>query len=377
MVRTMTPDNIPNESPNLGDSSSNTHPSTTNIHPNTNAHQGMKAGNTMSDISTFTSDGMIGTGGNARRELPGSIDPTTDVNTAMEMAGLNFTVDAAPLSAWTPEFEHIDLGGIRAVYKTGNEPIKQLGKPIGPATPFEQPEVLGEFAKIVLTEIPGSYIGAGGVFGENGCRAFIQPVMPNPLCLTNDHEVFSTFPIMTGWGGTSKLVIMGSNVVPNCTNQFPSMLRDSVKVIALKHSGNFLQKLQDARTALRVQLESTRLWDIEMQRLFDTPFPSITPMVDHVLGDRPDEFVPTDDGGERRNRAYTNWENKRQAIRAEWDQDFNTDIQGTAFGAVMAVQGAFQHRPWSNTVTASTQMLALADNNMPEARRAFALVAQG
>lgn len=327
------------------------------------------------NINIFAGSGMIGTGRNERRELPGSIDPTTDVDAAMDLLGLTFPVVAAPLQAWTPDFQDIDLGGIRTVYN--GDTFRTLGKPIGPATPFEQPEVLGEFAKIVLSEIPGSYIGAGGVFGENGCRAFIQPVMPNPLCLTNDHKVFSTFPIMTGWGGTAKLAIMGSSVVPNCTNQFPSLISDAVKLISLRHSGNFLEKLHTARIALRDQLEATRLWDDEIQRLFDTPFPSITPMVDHVLGDRPAEFLPTDDGGERRNRAYTNWENRRQAIRAEWDKDFNTDIQGTAFGAVMAVQGAFQHQPWSNTVTASKQMLALADNKMPEARRAFALVAQG
>ena len=345
-----------------------------NNQPNTTSPKGRKGINNMSNhINTFTKDGMIGTGGNVRRELPGSIDPTTDVDTAMKLCGLDFTVAAAPCQAWTPDFQDIDLGGLQTVYN----PIigKSLGNPIGAATPFEQPEVLGEFAKIVLTEIPGSHIAAGGTFGKNGCRAWIQPVMPNPLCLTNDHEVFTSFPIMTGWGGTATLSILGSNIVPNCTNQFPSMIRDSVRVITLRHSGNFQQKLFDARQALSHQLESTRLWDIEMQRLFDTPFPSITPMVEHVLGDRPAEFVPTDDGGERRNRAYANWENRREAIRREWDQDFNTDIQGTAFGAVMAVQGAFQHPSWSNTMTASKQMLALADNKMSEARRAYALVA--
>ena len=327
-------------------------------------------------INAFSKSGMIGNGVNHRRPLPASIGLVEDVDAAVELTGLDVEVVDAVKYAHTSTYESIDLGGERACYKLA-EPFQQLGSGIGPTTPYEQPSMLGELAKVVMAEQPGTRIVAGGWWGHKESKAFIQCKLPESRTSHHGRTIEDCILIATGWGGSSSLHIMGTNIIPECTNQFQSMFNGSRSIDTVRHSGNFDYKVLAAKKALVEHVAQFDAWDRALRDMMETPM-ELDGMVSAVLGARPPAHISNPDRlhGDLLNPAHISWGKRRDSIYREYGQDFNDDIKHTAFGCLMAVQGAEQHFYGGKTKprTVNAQITRLCNNDAPNAKKAFAYI---
>jgi hypothetical protein len=155
---------------------------------------------------------------------------------------------------------------------------------------------------------------------------------------------------------------MASNFRPSCTNQWGELLRHSQRLTAVAHTASSEMRLREAVFTLQAAVTQFDEWDLALRELIATPA-AMTTHLDNISGPRPDKA----------GRGLTIWENTRDRVWDEYGKAFNDNIVGTAYGVLMAAQGADEHTSKCGKGKRPEQQLGrLTTGRYPLARRAMA-----
>lgn len=183
-----------------------------------------------------------------------------------------------------------------------------------------------------------------------------------------DEKQFRYMLVYTSHDGSKPFAVRFTNVRVECMNTFSmAMGKANQMVHTVRHTSNALQYVYEAEQAVKQAVQTFDLLDLEIERLLMQEMsPAETAgLFKKVIGERPDE----------KGRSQTMWENTLDSIVAELKADHNDNIRGTAWGAVMAVNG---YELWGQTVRGQKreekQFKALLDGKYPLTERALALV---
>ena len=147
----------------------------------------------------------------------------------------------------------------------------------------------------------------------------------------------------TSHDGTTALVGCLAPYIIVCANTFrASLLSTAPQEVRIKHTANVRDNLTVARRVLRDMVGAATETDAAIARLLDTPAPAtvfLNETVDQVAAQAYGKDKPTEDG-----RSLTVWENRHDAIVDEYySSHVPAEHRGTAWGALMALQGYEQH----------------------------------
>lgn len=182
-----------------------------------------------------------------------------------------------------------------------------------------------------------------------------------------DEKQFRYMLVYTSHDGSKPFAVRFTNVRVECMNTFSmAMGKASQMVHTIRHTSNAAQYIYEAENAVKAAVQTFDLLDLEIEQLLTTKMsPTQTlSLFKKVMGERPDE----------KGRALTMWDNTFDAIVAEFKADHNDNIRGTAWSAVMAVNG---YELWGQTVRGQKreekQFKALLDGKYPMTEKALVL----
>jgi len=182
-----------------------------------------------------------------------------------------------------------------------------------------------------------------------------------------DERQFRYMLFYTSHDGSKPLAVRFTNVRVECMNTFSmTMGKASQLVQTIRHTTNAESYAIAAQGALRAAVEQFDLLDLEIENLLSIEMSKSDTFTTFkkVLGDRPDS-----------GRSQTMWDKAFDGIVDEWNADFNSNIRGTAWGTVMAVNG---YELWGQTArgqsTAQKQMRHLLDGRYDLTEKTLTLV---
>lgn len=277
---------------------------------------------------------------------------------ALVAAGLDYTVDSVPLSTVEPDapfaqnFFKMVRSSDGAYVGVRSSRFHQ-----------HQPQVLGVLADAVLKLRSDAYVDSAGQ-SPNGQLQFLSVTLNDEPIVGPNGGQHRKILLVNGTNGNSKLRGIAYNLELACMNQFPAIFRKGSELLSLGHTWSAAQALP---TAMRALQDSVRIYDemdAEIERLLSTPVNAPMHVLGQVVGPRPEE-----------GRAVTEWEKRFDAIVAEYRAEWNDNIRGTAWGVVMAAQGADEHASKSKRGLKDTQrVLRVIRNQYPLMGRALTLV---
>lgn len=173
--------------------------------------------------------------------------------------------------------------------------------------------------------------------------AFVSVAIPDIDALDGLPARGYSMNLGTSHDGTTALVGCLAPYIIVCANTFrASLLTNAPNEVRIKHTANMRDNLATARMVLRDMVGAATATDAAIMRLLDTPVDAsnfLHTTVDEVTTLAYGNEKPTDEG-----RALTMWENRKDAII---DQYYSSNVpvhfRGTAWGALMALQGYEQH----------------------------------
>jgi hypothetical protein len=298
------------------------------------------------DFSAMPTGGM-------GRNLPMGITPCTNGKVALMLAGIDWEVETTSLADLT------DLGRAADTtisHRSDNGDIIGIN---GKKHVVIQNAVLAELGDAIIGCAPGAKYVAGGA-RNMGEMTFLQIELPSPLRLGEGEEVSRFITLYTNHNG-GKIVTMASNFRPSCTNQWGELLRQSQRLTAVAHTASSEMRLREAVFTLEAAVTQFDEWDLALRELIATPA-RLADHIGNIVGPRPD----------KEGRTLTIWENTWERVSAELKQDFNSNINGTAFGVLMAAQGADEHTSKCGVGKRPEQQIGrLVTARYPLARRAL------
>lgn len=149
---------------------------------------------------------------------------------------------------------------------------------------------------------------------DKGCRSIL---------LVNDHN------------GNLPLFGVASTLRFFCMNQFTVARKQGKRLFTVRHTASADWAIVAAKQALVEQVKQYDAVDEELQRLLNTEI-TLSEVRTQIIGQRPD-VTPANQ------RAITMYDSAWDRLVAEYTADWNMDHMGTAFGVVMAAQGADEH----------------------------------
>lgn len=296
------------------------------------------------------------------RALPAAITPTMDGTEALALAGIDWEVTQTKLSD-TVEFA--DVPGAKDVVISQRSDNGGIVGSNGKQYTVIQNTALAELGDAIRKVRPDARFVSGGE--KNGGKTTFLMLQLDPSGFkfgAEDDTIHRNILLFKGHDG-GKLKGLPVGFRPACLNQWSQLIRTSgEQMVAVAHTATASQRLFQAVQAVQVAVAAFDEWDVALQQLLNTPLRA-NDIFKRIAGDRPDE-----DG-----RALTEWENRLDNLWAEYSEDFNTNLVGTAAGIVMAAQGADEHRGRCGKGNRETQRMGrVLTGSYPMAQRAMDLV---
>lgn len=274
----------------------------------------------MSDIMKTTTSFI-------ERGIPCAIDGVRDKHIALERAGLNYNVNSVPLSQLSDaKYANKFYAAIRSTDGA------MLGVNSARFHHF-QPSLLGDFAEAIIKIRPDAYINLGG-------QSLDERTQFLGVCLDGDAVKApggdGRYRYILMYNGTNGNRVFGGHAVTHelrCMNMFRALLKDGSQLFSLGHNFSARHLIPTALEAVQNAVKLYDEMDIEIERLLSVKVSNAMDIIGKIAGERPDE-----------GRALTEWEKRFDAIVAEYRADYNDNIRGTAWGVVMAAEGADEHR---------------------------------
>jgi hypothetical protein len=298
------------------------------------------------DFSAMPNSGMA-------RNIPMGIAPCTVGAHALYLAGIDWEVKTRSLADLT------DLGRAADTtlsYRSDNGDIIGIN---GKKHVVIQNAVLADLGDAIISCAPGAKYVAGGA-RNHGEMTFLQIQLPEALYLGHGEDVSRFITLFTNHNG-GKIISMASNFRASCTNQWGELLKQSQRLTAVAHTASSEMRLREAVFTLEAAVAQFDEWDLALRELIATPA-RLTDHIGNIVGPRPD----------KEGRSLTIWENTWERVSAELRQDFNSNINGTAYGVLMAAQGADEHTSKCGVGKRPEQQIGrLVTARYPLARRAI------
>lgn len=293
------------------------------------------------------------------RGVPFAITEGRDKHAALEAAGLNYTVDAVPLDRLGVKGQYADK--FVAAVRSSDGAV--LGVNSSRFMHF-QPSMLGDFAEAVIKIRPDAHISLGGTSLDDRTQFLGVCLDAEPVRAPGGDGRYRHILMYNGTNGNR---IFGGHAVTQemrCMNMFRALLKGGSQIFRLGHNWSSRQLIP---TAIKAIQDAVRLYDemdIEIERLLDIKVADPMPMFHTIAGERPDK-----DG-----RALTEWDRRFDALVAEYNAEYNSNIRGTAWGVVMAAEGADEHHSRVRGSRDSQRIGRMLTGTYPLTSRALALI---
>jgi len=287
----------------------------------------------------------------------------TDANYALGLGGINWKVSERLLSDIIPNplaEEH------KMRVRDTDGAILGIGSP---RYGLIQNDALASLSSAIVQFRPDAHIESCGALFHGKVVWMLIALDDEVRSFSNgDEKQFRYMLVYTSHDGSKPFAVRFTNVRVECMNTFSmAMGRASQMVHTVRHTSNALQYVKEAEDAVKAAVQTFDLLDMEIERLLSAELDQKATMnvFKTVLGDRPDE----------KGRALTMWDNAFDSIVAEFKADPNDNIRGTAWVAVMAVNG---YELWGQTVRGQKreekQFKALLDGKYPLTQKVLEIV---
>lgn len=267
----------------------------------------------------------------------------------MKLAGLDFTVDLAPMAAITPTalttdvsktketvirkdkqlFEGIHVPNNFATYRTDNN--KVLGV-VGNRYEVVQNIEAFEFFDSVIGQGHARYETAGAL--GDGETIFITAKLPTQLAVRKE-DIDKYLLFTMSHDGSSAIKIMFTPIRVVCNNTLTAALHSKEKV-TIKHTRNARERLDIAPKLLGIDAEASKRYEDVFNRFKEVPFSDkqVALFVDEVFNFEYESI----------NELSTASRNKRSNILEYYETGVGQEgIQGTLWGAFSMVTGYLQN----------------------------------
>lgn len=301
----------------------------------------------------------------AQRGVPLAITPVRDAGTALERAGLNFTVDSTPLSSLMPN----KYGSkFHAAVRSTDGAILGVN-----SARFEhhQPEMLGVLGEAIVKVHPDAFFSAGGQSPDERTQFLVVTLNQDPI-VGRDGGHFHNVLLSNGTNGNRMFTGTAFDFRLFCLNQFRALFSTGAELFKLGHTWSATQAYPTAIKAVQDAVRTFDEMDRMIEKLLGTPLPA-SPMqlIEKIVGDRPP--AASDD---KPGRLLTNWSQQVERMRSEYLADHNESARGTAWGMVMAAEAVDEHGSRGAADKRDSQrMNRVLSGDYPRMTRALALVA--
>lgn len=268
-------------------------------------------------------------------------EPIRDANVALKRAGLDFTVESVPLNQFRSPLQIANgqpagkySGNFYAAVRSTDGAF--LGVNSKRFHHF-QPSVLAEVADLIMKFRPGAYVSGGGLSADERMQFLIVTLDEGGIRLggAEGEEGMRTILLANSTNGGSLLSGYASTARIGCMNQFPSIMgRKGHQLFGLRHTVSHARLIGTAHESVIEAIRLVDQMDMEIEMLLNTPCEAVRQdFAEALLGEVPKEP-----------RARDSWTDRWCAFVEEYTADWNEGVKGTAWGAVMAAQGADEHR---------------------------------
>lgn len=293
------------------------------------------------------------------RTVPCEIGRITDKRVALDLAGLNYTIDSVPLSTITPaKYAEKFYGAIRSTDGA------MLGVNSSRFHHF-QPSLLGDFAEAIVKIRPDAYINIGGQSTDERTQ-FLGVCLDGEAVASPGGDTRYRHILM--YNGTNGNRVFGGHAVVQemrCMNMFRALLKSGSQLFSLNHNFSAQHLVPKAMEAVQNAVRLYDEMDIEINRLLNVKIDQPVQLLGRIAGER-----PTEDG-----RGMTEWEKRFDALCAEYKADHNANLRGTAWGIIMAAEGTDEHRGRVRNGGRDIQRVSrILTNQYPLTQRALELV---
>lgn len=288
------------------------------------------------------------------RKRPAEITPTMDGREALALAGIDWTVEARPLS------ELLDVPGADEVFisqRSDNDGIVGVN---GKKYNVIQNDVLADLGDAIRQVRPDAKYVSGGD-KQGGKTTFLMLEFEDTFSIGGDDRLFRNILLKKGHDGGA-VTPQASMFRPFCMNQWSALMRTSVTMAKVPHTASHEQRLRFAIETVQAAVATFDEWDQALIELLNTPVRA-KDVFHQIVGDRP-----------AKGRAVTEWENRLDNLWKEYSQDFNANLIGTAAGVFMAAQGVDEHHGRGANKREQQQVGRLLTGAYPTAARALELV---
>lgn len=230
-----------------------------------------------------------------------------------------------------------------------------------------QNDVLAGLGDAVRRFRPDATYVAGGA-SKTGELCFLMLELDDPLVIPGtdgNDTIRKQILIGTGHNGNSHLFASAVSHRLACMNQWAGMMGGQKRLVEVRHTTSASQNVEIAKRLLQEQVAQFDEIDRELQRLLEVKVPVVQPVLRQMLGARPDEA----------GRTQTFYDQRFDAIVAEYVAPWNQGLYGSGLGVVMAAQGVDEHGSRCKTGERQAQRLGrLVQGSYPLMTRALAVV---
>lgn len=297
--------------------------------------------------------------GGMARPIPMGITECSDGATALKLAGIDWQVGTVSVEELTG-LKGSEGSFVSFIDEGSDNPYDNtyLGTN-GKYHRVIQNTVLAELADCIIAVHPETTIVAGGAT-RRGKMTFLQLRLGTPLHLGQGEEVSRFITLYTSHDG-GKVTAMASNFRLSCTNQWGALGRSSAKLASIAHTATAEQRTREAIFILQAAVTQFDKWDEALKELIQQPA-ELGAHIKNILGVKPD----------KEGRGLTLWEQTWDNIVKEYDQPFNSNIDGTGYAVLMAAQGVDEHYgKCGKGKRPEQQVTRLVNAKYPLATRAF------
>lgn len=289
------------------------------------------------------------------RKRPAEISPTMNGATALREAGIDWKVDVLPLS------DVLDAPGANEVFISQRSDNGRIVGVNGKKYNVIQNDVLGEIGDAIRLVRPDARFVSGGD-KSGGKTTFLMLQLDDPFQFGDGGDpIFRNILLKKGHDGGA-VTPMASMFRPACMNQWAALQRTSVTMARVPHTASYSQRLRFAIRTVQAAVATFDEWDAELLELLNTPVRAGN-VFNRIVGDRPEK-----------GRALTEWEGRLDNLWAEYSQDFNSNLWGTAAGVFMAAQAVDEHYGRGASKREQQQVGRLLTGAYPNAERALAIM---
>jgi phage/plasmid-like protein (TIGR03299 family) len=283
---------------------------------------------------------------------------------AMEMANLNWTVEAKPTFTKVGD-TMVEIPKHMAIVRMDNN--KVLGTVGGRYVPVQNApmfEIAGE-----LMAMGGQFVKAGVL--EGGSRFWAQVKLPNSLVIGKNDEVERFLTFMNSHDGSTGIKALITPTRMFCSNQLRSIIGKTKDFVSIRHTVNASSKLAEAQ---KVMLKADQYYQ-QFKQLADNMFNTrysveqMQALAEYIFPLKANENVVEGEIIEVATRTQDN----RNSLIDLMDNGMGhkeTGIAGTAWGAYMAATEFVDHHR-------GTRLAADAEIDADEARTVSAWFGQG